>query len=111
MWAKGNGRDGTMLQETNAMKFVMFIYQPKGYDAGALSGDEYKAVAAQYAELTATPNLKPGAPAGFPQKAVTVRIEGDNVVKTPGPYTDPPIGGYCEFDTETIEEAVALAAR
>jgi hypothetical protein len=93
------------------MKFVMFIYQPKDFDAKAPSGDEHKAIAAQYAEVTATPDLKSGAPAGFAEKAVTVRVQNGKTIRTPGPYTDPPVGGYCEFDAETLEEAVALASR
>src|SRR3954447_12428211 len=94
--------------EVNAMKYVMFIYQPKNYDPKALNESEYKAVAAQYAALTATPNLKPGLPVGLPKDAVTVRAQDGEIVTTPGPYVEQPVGGYCEFEAETLEEAIQL---
>jgi len=93
------------------MKFVLLIYQPKNFDPKALSEREYKAVAAEYAALTATPNLKPGLPFGFDRDAVTVRVRDGETVTAPGPYSDPPVGGYCEFEAETLEEAVQFAGR
>lgn len=93
------------------MKYVLFIYQPKDYEAKKLSEAEYKAVAAQYAAVTATPNLKPGLPVGLPQDAVTVRVRNGETVTTPGPFVEHPVGAYCEFEAETLETAIELAAR
>jgi hypothetical protein len=93
------------------MKYVLLIYQPKNFDAKALSEDEYKAVAAEYAALTGTPNLKPGLPLGFPKDAITVRMQGSETLTSPGTFVDHPVGAYMEFDAATPEEAVKFAAR
>jgi hypothetical protein len=93
------------------MKYVLLIYQPKDFDAKALGESEYKAVAAEYAALTRTPNLKPGLPLGFPKDAITVRMQGSETVTSPGTFVDHPVGAYVEFDAATPEEAVKLAAR
>jgi len=93
------------------MKYVMFIYQPKNYDPKSLSESEYKAVAAQYASLTATPNLRTGLPVGFSRDAVTVRVRDGETVTTRGTFLEHPVGGYCEFEAETLEDAIRLAAR
>jgi hypothetical protein len=103
--------DRSTLLEAYVMKYVLFIYQARDFDPKALDESEYKAVATQYAALTATPNLRPGPPAGFPRDAVTVRVREGETVTTPGPYTETPVGGYCEFEAETIDEAIQLAAR
>ena len=51
-----------MLLEADIMKYVLFIYQADDLDTKALSEAEYKEVAAQYAAVTATPNVTPGLP-------------------------------------------------
>lgn len=93
------------------MKYVLLIYQPKNFDPKALSEGEYKEVASQYAAITATPNVKPGLPFGFDRDAVTVRVQNGETVTTPGPNSEPPVGAYLEFEAETLEEAIQLAAR
>lgn len=93
------------------MKYVLLIYQPEGFDAKALSEAEYKQVAAQYAAVTSTPNLKPGLPCGLPKDAVTVRVQNGQTTKTPGPYANHAVGAYLEYDADTLEEAIELAAR
>lgn len=93
------------------MKFVLLTYQPKNFDPKALSESEYKAVAAEYAALGEVPNLKPGLPFGFDRDAVTVRVQDGRTVTTPGPCSEPPVGAYCEFEAETLEEAIQLAGR
>jgi hypothetical protein len=97
--------------EVDAMKYLLFIYQPEDFDAKALTESEYKAVAAQYAAVTATPNVKPGLPAGLPKDAVTVRVQNGATVTAQGPYQDRAVGGYLEFEADTIEAAIELAAR
>jgi hypothetical protein len=93
------------------MKYVLLIYQPKNFDAKALSEGEYKAVASEYAALTSAPNLKPGLPLGFPKDAITVRMQGSETVTSPGTFVDHPVGAYMEFDAATPEEAIKFAAR
>lgn len=93
------------------MKYVLFIYQADDLDTKALSEAEYKDVAAQYAAVTATPNVTPGLPTGLPKDAVTVRMHNGETVATPGPYANHAVGGYLVFDAETIDDAIQLASR
>jgi hypothetical protein len=100
--------------EDKAMKYVLLIYQAKDYDPKALSADEYEAVAARYAEVTRTPNVKPGPPLGFVKDAITVRVRDGQPVTSPGTYVQQPggaLGGYLEFEAESDEEAVRLASQ
>ena len=99
------------LLEAHAMKYVLLVYQPKNFDAKELSESEYKTVAAEYAALTGTPNLKPGLPLGFPKDAITVRMQGSETVTNPGTFVDHPVAAYMEFDAATPEEAVKFATR
>jgi hypothetical protein len=96
------------------MKYVLFIYQAKDYNPQSLSADEYKTVAARYAAVNKTPNVKPGLPLGFEKDAVTVSmIDGQTVTKH-GPYVEHPggtVGGYLEFEAESDEEAIRLASQ
>jgi hypothetical protein len=96
------------------VKYVLLIYQPEGYDPGALSEDQYKEVAAAYAAINATPNVRSGLPLGFARDAITVRVRDGQMVSSPGPYVEQPggtLGGYVEFEAENDEEAVALASK
>lgn len=96
------------------MKYVLLIYQAKDYDPQALSADEYRAVAARYGAVNRTPNVKPGLPLGFARDAITVRVHDGQTVIARGPYVEHPggtVGGYFEFEAETDEEAVRLAAQ
>jgi hypothetical protein len=83
------------------MKFVLLIYQPKDFDPKALSKSEYKAVADQYAALSATPNVRPGLPLVLARDAVTVRVRDGEIVTTSGSNVEQPLGGYFEFEAET----------
>lgn len=96
------------------MKYVLLIYQPEGFDAAALSEDQYKEVAAAYAAINATPNVRSGLPLGLARDAITVRVRDGQTVSNPGPYVEQPggtVGGYVEFEAENDEEAVALASK
>jgi hypothetical protein len=93
------------------MKYVLLIYQPKNFDAKHLDQSEYTTVAAEYAALTGTPNVKSGLPLGLPKDAVTVRMQGNETVTNPGTFVDHPVGAYVEFDAPTPEEVVKFAAR
>jgi hypothetical protein len=99
------------MREADIMKYVWFIYQADDLDTKALSEAERKELVAQYAAVTATPNVTPGLPTGLPKDAVTVRVRNGETVATPGPYANHWIGGYYVFEAETIEEAIQLASR
>ena len=75
---------------------------------------QHKLVAARYQAVTSTPNVRPGLPLGFSSEAITVRARNGETVTTPGPYveaTGGTVGGYLEFEGETAEEAIQLAAK
>lgn len=96
------------------MKYVLLIYQPEGYDPATLSEDEYKEVAAGYAAINATPNVRPGLPLGFARDAITVRARDGQTASSIGPYVEQlggALGGYLEFEAENDEEAVELALK
>jgi hypothetical protein len=94
------------------MKYVLLIYQPSPFDPKALPDEEYRAIGAQYAAVSANPNVTPGLPLGLPEQAATVRIQDGQVVVTEGPFVNAAgaVGGYFVLDASTREEAVALAA-
>jgi hypothetical protein len=105
---------GPKLPEHSVMKYVLLIYQARDYNPQALSADEHKAVAAQYGAVNRTPNVKPGLPLGFVKDAITVRVRDGQAVAARGPYVEHPggtVGGYYEFEAETDEEAIRLAAQ
>jgi hypothetical protein len=95
------------------MQFVLLIYQPHPFDTSTYSPEEYKEIAAQYGAVSSAPNVTPGPPLGLPQKAVTVRVSDGRVAASDGPYVGVKgaVGGYMVLDAESMEEAVALAAR
>jgi len=98
------------------MKFVLLIFQGStplpGSDAWkALSDAEQKAVYADYAALNKTPGVAPGLPLGLPGEARTVQVrDGEPQVKN-GPYLTEGAGGYLVLEAESMDAAIALAAR
>jgi hypothetical protein len=95
------------------MKYVLLIYQPSPFDPKTLPTEEHKVIGAQYAAVSATPNVTPGLPLGLPAQATTVRVRDGEVVVTDGPFVNAAgaVGGYFVFDASSKEEAIALAAR
>ena len=95
------------------MKYIMLIYQPRGFDPKSLSPEEHKSIADQYRAVTSTPDVTPGLPLGLPKDATTVRVVDDQVIAASGSYLEAEnaVGGYFVLEAETQEEAVALAAR
>ena len=98
------------------MKFVLLVYQgttplPGSDRWQALSEAEQKAIYADYAELNKTPGIAPGLPLGLPDAARTVQVrEGQTQVKN-GPYLTEGVGGFSVYEAESMEAAIALAAR
>ena len=98
------------------MKFVLLVYQGTtpvpGSDRWAtLSEAEQKSIYVQYAELNQTPGLEPGLPLGLPSAARTVQVrDGKTVVKN-GTYQPEGVAGFSVFEADSIEAAIALAAR
>ena len=98
------------------MKFVLLVYQgttplPGSDRWKALSEAEQKAVYADYAEINKTSGVTPGLPLGLPSKARTVQVrDGKSQVKN-GTYLAEGVAGYLVFEAESMDAAIALAAR
>jgi hypothetical protein len=95
------------------MQFVLFIYQPEHFDPKALTQQEHGEIAAQYRAVSGTAGVTAGPPLGLVAKATTVRVVHDETQTTGGPYVSAAgaVGGYMVVDAESIDDAVALAAR
>ncbi len=98
------------------MKYVLLIYQGSTPLPGSdrwqvLSEAEQKAVYADYAELNKTEGITTGLPLGLPEAARTVQVrDGTTHVKN-GTYLAEGVGGYSVYEAESVEAAIALAAR
>jgi len=98
------------------MKFVLMVYQGStplpGSDAWqAMSEAEQKQVYLDYAELNRTTGIAPGLPLGLPEAARTVQVrDGKTLVKN-GTYQAEGVGGFSVYEAESMEAAIALAAR
>ena len=98
------------------MKFVLLVYQGSTPVPGsdrwqALSQAEQKTIYAEYAELNKTEGLAPGLPLGLPEAARTVQVrDGKTHVKN-GTYLAEGVGGFSMYEAESVEAAIALAAR
>jgi hypothetical protein len=98
------------------MKFVLLVYQgttplPDSDRWKALSPDEQKQIYADYAELNQAPGVAPGLPLGLPDAARTVQVrDGKTQVKN-GPYLAEGVGGFSVYEADSMDAAIALAAR
>ena len=98
------------------MKFVMLVYQgttplPGSDRWQALSEAEQKAIYADYAELNKTEGVALGLPLGLPDAARTVQVrDGKTHVKS-GTYLAEGVGEFSVYEAESMEAAIALAAR
>jgi hypothetical protein len=98
------------------MKYVLLVYQGTtplpGTDGWkALPAAEQKQIYADYAELNEAPGMSAGLPLGVPDAARTVSVlEGKVTVKN-GPHLGEGIGGFSVYEAESMEAAIALAAR
>jgi hypothetical protein len=99
------------------MKFVLIIYQgpnpplPGSDGWKALPEAEQKAIYADYAELTNTPGVTAGLPLGLPEAARTVQVRDGKVHVKNGTYLAEGAGGYSVYEADSMEAAIALAAR
>jgi hypothetical protein len=98
------------------VKFLALIY---GSDAdwGSLPDEERNAVYERYRafgeEAQAAGNLVDGAELQPATTATTVRVRSDETIVTDGPFaeTREQLGGYYVLDCDSIDEALALAAK
>jgi hypothetical protein len=98
------------------MQFVLMIYQgttplPGSDRWQALSETEQKAIYADYAELNKTEGLAQGLPLGLPDAARTVQVQDGKTQVKNGTYLGEGAGGYFVYEAESMDAAIALAAR
>jgi hypothetical protein len=98
------------------MKYVLLVYQGTtplpGTDAWkALPATEQKRIYADYAALNATPGMTPGLPLGLPGSARTVQVREGKVQVKDGPHLSEGVGGLSVYEADSMEAAIALAAR
>jgi hypothetical protein len=104
-------------QEEDDMKYVLLIYhgpspaQPGSDRWNELPADEQQAIYADYTELNKTKGMTGGLPLGLPGAAKTVQVRDGQTHVKDGPYLDEGAGGYAVYEAESMDAAIALAAR
>ena len=98
------------------MKFGLLVYQgttplPGSDRWQALSEPERKAIYADYAEVNKTEGLAPGLPLGLPDAARTVQVRDGKAHVKNWTYLAEGVGGFSVYEAESMEDAIALAAR
>jgi hypothetical protein len=98
------------------MKFVLLIYQgstplPGSERWKALSEAEQKAIYADYAELNKAEGVTVGLPLGLTDAARTVQVRDGKAEVKNGTYLAEGVAGYSVYEAESMDAAIALAAR
>jgi hypothetical protein len=101
--------------EGGDVHYVALIYADEaGWDA--LSDDERKEAYARYSALSSEAGaagvLAGGNELGSTRDATTVRVRGDELLVTDGPYAEvkEALGGFYVFDCASLDEALDWAA-
>jgi hypothetical protein len=108
--------DPSCLVKGDDMKFVLLIYQgttplPGSDRWNALSEAEQKQIYADYAELNRTAGITQGLPLGLADAARTVQVQDGITHVKSGPHLAEGVGGFSVYEADTMEAAIALAAR
>jgi len=98
------------------MKYVLLIYQgstplPGTERWNALPETEQKAIYAEYAALNQTEGITGGLPLGLPSAAKTVQVRDGQTHVKDGTYQAEGAGGYSVYEADSMDAAIALAAR
>ena len=98
------------------MKYVLLVFQGTtplpGTDRWkALTPAEQKQIYADYTALNQTPGVAPGLPLGLPDAARTVHVRDGKTHVESGPYLSEGVAGFSVYEAESMEAAIALAAR
>jgi len=104
-------------EQEKKMKFVLLVFH--GPNPGTPGSDRWNAlpeaekqkVYADYAELNKTEGVMSGLPLGLPEAARTVQVRDGKVQVKNGTYLAEGAGGYSVYEAESMEAAIALAAR
>jgi hypothetical protein len=98
------------------MKYVLLVYQgttplPGTERWKALPATEQKQIYADYAQLNQAAGVSPGLPLGLPEAGRTVQVRDGKVVVKNGPHLGEGVAGFSVYEAESMEAAIALAAR
>ncbi len=96
------------------MKFMLLInLGPKARDYKSLTEEEQEAIASGYKAINETPGVTPGEGLAPPDAATTVRKDNGKAMTSEGPFVDSneALDGYCFFEADDLDAAIALAAR
>lgn len=99
------------------MKFVLLVFHgptpalPGSDRWNALPEAEKQRTYSDYAELNKTEGISAGLPLGRPEAARTVQVRDGKVQVRNGTYLAESAGGYSVYEAESMDEAIALAAR
>jgi hypothetical protein len=105
---------GDHSEKEEAMKYMMLInLGPRARDFQDLPEEERQTVVAGWKAITDTPGVTPGLRLAPPETATTVRVQDGRTLTTDGPFveTKEALDGFCVFEAEDLDAAIALAAR
>jgi hypothetical protein len=97
------------------VKYLLLIYLDESW--GQLSLAERQRIYGEQMQLThqltSSGQYLAGAPLHPPSSAISVRVRDGKRLLTDGPFaeTREQLGGYMLIDVETVDEAIAIAAR
>jgi hypothetical protein len=94
------------------MQYVLLVYDdPDAWDG--VSEDEYQKIYSEYAAVSQLPATQSGQQLQPVDKARSVRVKDGERVVTDGPFaeTKEALGGFYLVETDTLEEAEAIAAQ
>jgi len=96
------------------MKYMLLIHQGTALDGWeSFSQEKQNEISAGYRAINETPGLTPGIQMQSPETATTVTVKDGETLVVDGPFaeTKEALGGYCFYEADDLEAAVALAAR
>jgi hypothetical protein len=94
------------------MQYLLMIYgDPEAWESA--TEEERQLTHARYDDVTSTPGIVGGAELAPRDTATTVRVRGGETLTTDGPFAEmkEAIGGYYLFEAESLDDAIAVAAR
>ncbi|MGZ4386503.1 MAG: YciI family protein [Gaiellaceae bacterium] len=94
------------------MQYLLMIYgDPEVWERA--TDEQRRDVYARYEAVSTTPGILGGAELAPRDTATTVRVRHGETLTTDGPFAEmkESIGGYYVFEAESLDDAIAVAAR
>jgi hypothetical protein len=96
------------------MRYVLQVYFDGAQERLAqLPETDREEIVREYVAFFQRPEIKDGNQLQAPATATTVRVQGDEIVRSAGTFSGSgePLGGYYLIEVDDVDAAVALAAR